>query len=240
MPPRFLYHALGVGVAGQITRPFCDVIEAQAATSLGIVGGYASSHVRDYRFRDIVSVRSARVYAVGSEGPRNTYNTSITATVEGLNILDVITADVLTARLTSKHVDNADEPSITSAGTEIRGLRIAGVPFDGELDPELTQEREYATFSKYAANRRAESNNKGNDPRNGDSAWTESKGRLFCPLVTRRDYVVRVPSVGTVFIGETFVSKYARRLTLLRVELGSPVEGRLEFASGECNGTTYP
>ena len=57
MNRRFFYHALGVGLGGRITRPFCDVVEAQAATALPVVGGYASSRVDGYRFHDIVSIR---------------------------------------------------------------------------------------------------------------------------------------------------------------------------------------
>ena len=64
MTRRFFYHALGAGLRGRITRPCCELIDAQATTALPSVGGYASNRVDAYRFRDIVSVRSARAYAV--------------------------------------------------------------------------------------------------------------------------------------------------------------------------------
>src|ERR1051326_2092126 len=92
MAGRFFYHAFGVALTGRITRPFCDVIESQAATALGTIGGYGSSQVDDYRFRHIVSFRSARTFVVGSKADDGSLNTSVTVTVEGLNILNVIRA----------------------------------------------------------------------------------------------------------------------------------------------------
>jgi hypothetical protein len=236
MTRRFFYHALGVGLGGRITRPFCDVIEAQAATALGTVGGYASSHVDGYRFKDIVSVRSARAYAAGSEAGDGSYNTSITVTVEGLNILDVITAEVITARLSSRHAPDASEPAISAVGTEFRGLRIAGHPVDAEVDRDLLEERTYAALKEHV---------KSNTPYNEAGSrqgrpdpWPESKGRVLRSLV--KGDAIHVASVGTIYLGEILVSQYAQRLTMVRVELGSPVGGRLEVASGEVNGSTYP
>ncbi|SRR5260221_5583561 len=227
MTRRFFYHAFGVGLGGQIRRPFCEAIESQGATALGTVGGYGSSHVDGYRFKDIVSVRSASAYAVGSEAPDGSLNTSITVTVEGLNILDVITAGTITARLASRHAPDAPEPAISAVGTEFRDLRIGGHPVDVEVDGELFfEERTYTALTQHVAGKGRR------DP------WNESKGAVLCSL--GKAYSIRVPTVGTVVLGETLVSPYARRLTMVRVELGSPVAGCLEVGSGEVNGSTYP
>jgi len=229
MERRFFYHAFGVGLGGRITRPCCELIEAQAATALPSVGGYASSHVDGYRFRDIVSVRSARSFAVGSQAEDGSFNTSITVTVEGLNILGVITAESITARLASRHPKGIDEPVITAIGSEFRNLRIAGDLIDVQIDHDLFfQERNHASFKDAGARLVPKEN------------WLESasKGMVMTSLVKR--YSIPVPSVGTVFLGEILASGYARRLTMVRVAMGSPVAGDLEVASGEDNGSTYP
>ena len=228
MTRRFFYHALGVGLGGRITRPCCELIDAQATTALPTVGGYASSRVDAYRFRDIVSVRSAWAYAVGSEAGDKDFNASITVTVEGLNILDVITADSITARLSSRHVGDK-EPVISSVGSEFRNLRIAGRPVDAEIDSDL-----FFTAHDYAAFRQAQAK------QGRPEQWLESKdkGRVLGSIV--KGPTIEVPTVGTVVLGEILVSQYARRLTMVRVELGSPVAGRMEFASGEINGYTFP
>jgi hypothetical protein len=238
MAGRFFYHAFGVALTGRITRPFCDVIESQAATALGTIGGYGSSQVDDYRFRHIVSFRSARTFVVGSKADDGSLNTSVTVTVEGLNILNVIRADVITARLASRHAVDSLQPMITAVGTEFRGLTIGGNPVPATIDRGLFgQELTYADFKKNAgANARRE-------------PWAESKDKdaVLCSVVQAQasslpqaPNSIQVASVGTVFLGELLVSPYARRLTMMRVVLGSPDAGCLEVGSGEVNGSTYP
>lgn len=249
MTRRFFYHAFGVGLGGRIRRPFCDVIEAQAATALPIVGGYASSRVDGYRFHDIVSCRSARISAVGTEAPDGSFNTSVSVTIEGLNILDVITADTITARLASLHGPDAPQPAITAVGTEFRGLRIAGNPITVEVDRDLFyNEWTHDDFKKKCA---------ADDSKDEDTArhpapriWSESKRMIVGSLVrglsgqtaelATTGCAIKVPMVGTVFLGETIVTEHARRLTMVRVHLGSPVEGDLEACSVEVDGSTYP
>jgi hypothetical protein len=238
MESRFLYHAFGVGLGGRITRPFCDVIEAQAATALPTVGGYASSRVDGYRFKNIVSVHSAWAYAAGSEGKDGAYNTSITVTVEGLNILDVITAERLTARLASQHTANDRDPVISAVGSEFRDLRIGGHPIDVEVDDWLLEGRGFGDFNEGLKSKPRAGALQGNKGVVGCSPF---KSRGNAPAgVDFKGNVIRVPTVGTIVLGELLVSQYARRLTMIRVELGSPVGGRLEAGFGESNGSTYP
>ncbi len=235
---RFFYHALGVGLGGRIKRPFCDVIESQAATALGIGGGYASSRVDGYRFKDIVSVRSAAVYAAGSEAAEDLFGTSITVTVEGLDILGVITAERITARLASRHALKDAAPAITAIGTEFVGLRIAGHPIELDLDRDaFFPQRTFGEFETHT--------------KDGSGFLRSQSGKgTLCSLVKAFPRMpgdlscdgnsIKVPSVGRVFLGEVLVTPYARRLTMLRVELGSPVGGDLECATGEVDGSTFP
>ena len=262
--PRFLYHAHGVGLGGHIKRPFCSVIEAQGATALPIGGGYASNQVDRYRFHDIVSVRSTRIHAVGTRDDNGGFNTSVSVTVEGLNILDVITAESITARLSSFHGRDGSQPRITALGSDFRDLRIGGHPLDVKLERELfCEELAHKDFKGYVEKNRQTLSRQflwGNDdrerqeygkvvPQGPQGAWPESKGIVLCSLVRSvgtgpelkpQGYVIRIPMVGTLYLGEVIVSEYARRLTMLRLEMGSPVEGRLEACSGEVDGSTYP
>ena len=47
---------------------------------------------------------------------------------------------------------------------------------------------------------------------------------------------VKVPRFGRIYFGEILVSDRARRLTMMRVKLGSPIGGDIAFASTEPNG----
>jgi hypothetical protein len=48
---------------------------------------------------------------------------------------------------------------------------------------------------------------------------------------------VTVPNFGIMFFGELVVTDISRRLTMLRLELGSPVGGDVAAAEVESNGT---
>jgi hypothetical protein len=47
---------------------------------------------------------------------------------------------------------------------------------------------------------------------------------------------VKIPRFGRIYFGEILISDRARRLTMMRVKLGSPIGGDLAFASSEPNG----
>ena len=50
-------------------------------------------------------------------------------------------------------------------------------------------------------------------------------------------HVVTVPNFGKIFFGELLITDLSRRLTLLRLELGSPDGGSVAAAEVESNGT---
>jgi hypothetical protein len=47
---------------------------------------------------------------------------------------------------------------------------------------------------------------------------------------------VKIPRFGRIYFGEMLISDRARRLTMMRVKLGSPIGGDVAFASTEPNG----
>jgi hypothetical protein len=63
--------------------------------------------------------------------------------------------------------------------------------------------------------------------------WT---GEPF-PGATIDHHSVIVPNFGKIFFGELLVTDLSRRLTMLRLELGSPVGGDVACAEVESNGT---
>ena len=131
MKHRFQYHAFATGVAAQITHPFEHLIEAQAPSALSPMGGYSSNRVEYFRFKEILSFRAAYTQVAGTfvdKSGNQSWDTVMTSTVEGLNIMGVVTADRIVARLASRHGIHDQEPSILPLGSHIEGLRIAGIP----------------------------------------------------------------------------------------------------------------
>jgi hypothetical protein len=57
------------------------------------------------------------------------------------------------------------------------------------------------------------------------------------PGATIEQHAVTVPDFGKIFFGELLITDQSRRLTMLRLELGSPIGGFLACAEAEDNGT---
>src|SRR5215469_17124093 len=97
------YHAYAHAFSGHFTRPFEHQIDSQAGSALPIVGGHGQARVENFQFREFLSFRKGYTHVSGADEADGSHNTLVTSTIEGLNLLDVVTADRLVARLYSKH-----------------------------------------------------------------------------------------------------------------------------------------
>ena len=81
----------------------------------------------------------------------------------------------------------------------------------------------------------------------------ESNGLVFCTIVEKMYWdgkphpdatidgnALVVPDFGRVFFGEMFISDCSRRLTMVRLDLGSPTGGESTLAEAEANGPYWP
>ena len=150
--PSYHYHAWAHALSGHLTRPLDHGIEVQAGTTLPTTGGHHSSHVENFRFEHIVRFDAAYSEVSGGEKEEEDglIRTSLATTVvEGLNILDVVTADRVVARVTSRHesrrkpkvkspeYESEPESHILTLGSRFENLRVAGFPIEVELHHEL-------------------------------------------------------------------------------------------------------
>jgi hypothetical protein len=62
------------------------------------------------------------------------------------------------------------------------------------------------------------------------------KGKAF-PGAHIDHHSVKIPRFGRVFFGELLICELSRRLTMMRVNLGSPIGGQVAFDAVEPNGT---
>jgi hypothetical protein len=154
------YHASAHALSGDLTRPVQHVIEVQAGISLPSTGGVGSSHVENFRVDEVISFKRGYSHVAGSvkeEKSKTTHTTHATATVEGLNILDVVTADRIVARVSSsfeepeKKKPGPHEGKVLLVGSKFENLRIAGYQVEVELDHELLS-LESGTFAAVREN----------------------------------------------------------------------------------------
>jgi hypothetical protein len=250
MERTFLYHAHASGVSGRITLPFDEVIPVQAPAAIPVTGGYSATRVENFRHRDIVSFRSATSIVSGDFSARDqAYETLMSATIEGLNILDVVTADVIVARLSSRHPKDGGEPSIIPLGSYFENLRIAGCKVEAPLNND-----QFMRCPRYQDLRRVIDEDAEVRSRLSrgfaDLSAQPRNGALLCSLagdvtVNCRElkadgHAIHVPQFGTVYLAEFLITPYSRSITMLRAELGSPVQGQVTSGGGSGNGEPYP
>lgn len=141
----FYYHADANALGGTIDRPFSGFIPSHTSLSLPLVGGFVEKQRKGRRWKDIISYTSESTHVSGSkqaeqeDGP---WTTQVSATLEGLNILDVITADRVVAQLSVAHPHDGSEPTISLVGSQFLNLRISGNPIEPVLRYDLFSEHD--------------------------------------------------------------------------------------------------
>jgi hypothetical protein len=247
VPNRFLYQAQAVGLSGQITLPFEELIEVQAASALPQTGGYSSSQADHFSYKQIVSFTSAKTQATGSYSAKDkAYNTLVTATIEKFNVLGQVTADRVVAHLTSKHPESGGQPSIIPLGSYFENLRIAGCPIDVHLD--VAAFTELATYDDIL--QRLQSDRDWHRQLLGEQRPVASPGESLLGSIVRQIHShcselkpegcrIFVPHFGTVYLGEFLIQPYQRSLTMVRIDLGCAVEGHVAACIVSGNGQGY-
>ena len=133
------YHAEATVLAGHLQLPLVQEIKPQLYAKLPERGGYLSQHAGDYRLEGVISFRSAYTQVAGNLDPKpgHGWSTLATAAIEGLNVLDVVTADRVVGQISTEHPLVGYVPKVTFLGTRFENLRIAGHPVKLEVDPYL-------------------------------------------------------------------------------------------------------
>jgi hypothetical protein len=126
----YRFNASATGLTGHITSPFDHVIESQAPSALSSIGGYSGAREPGFRFKEIVSFRAAYTQVIGSYSEETaSWDTVLTSTVEGLDILGVLQAERVVARIATRHYRDPKfgPDAIRPVGSQIDGLFIGGV-----------------------------------------------------------------------------------------------------------------
>jgi hypothetical protein len=134
----FYYQAFGHAFAGSFTRPTVTDIETQGSVALPPAGGATRVAISALNVPHLLSFDGGTSHVAGSYNEDDdTYNTLVTITIEGLNVLNTVLADRLILKLSGKHRPGEQEGQIIPLGTTIENLRVAGVPINVTFDHEL-------------------------------------------------------------------------------------------------------
>jgi hypothetical protein len=122
----------------ELERPLQEKIRPQSLVRLDHDGHYQFSQSEPFHFEGILSYEGGYTQVAGYPSSKSaSFVTLSTSVVEGLNVLDVVTADRVVAQISTTHPEygKGQVPSVTFLGTRFENLRIAG--HGVELDPHL-------------------------------------------------------------------------------------------------------
>jgi len=237
----YLYNASALALAGEIRRPFQRIIDTQASACLAMIGGISNAEVDNFEVKGIASFRRAYATTSGSFDPKNqTHNTSVRVVVEGLNVLDMISADRVIALLSSEYSPKESQPRILATGSRFENLRISGERIETEFETNLLDECD--TFAKFERSYPHDlfGKRRGRQEPGGKEFYRVSLVKNVSsrfPLRTKRGgLAIEIANFGRIHLAELFIEHSRRQLNMLRLDLGSPVAGNLLIASASCNG----
>lgn len=253
-PPRtFHFHACAHAFGGRFTRPFEHQIDVLAPSALPITGGHGHNRVENFQFRQFISFKAGYSHVSGGHQEEDdSHNTLSTAVLEGLNMMDVLTAERIVSRLYSKHPANAKEGNITWTGSRFENLRIGGCPVQIELNTGLFEKLQTYEAAEEAFAKGGEFRKIAEDPlQSGDKLKPSGvKGVFLCSIVKKIEvdcpgvkvsgHSLEVSGFGKVYLGELLIKRSQKILTMLRYDLGSSTKGSGTGGGANTNGTGYP
>jgi hypothetical protein len=253
---RFIFHGDAVAIGGRIVRPQDIILDPGCASTLPVTGGRTSSSTKGKKFGRYVQFAAASTLAQGlfddrkqlialtnGEGREEqlTSTTIVRADLRGLivGIDPQLTVRRLRGSLTAKSPSTAEGETGVSLGTDtsIDGVAIGRHRLIIELNTAPFQE--HVTYSALRDR--------------GGVTLVESRGTIHATIVRSirwsgkpypgaeiDGHLVTVPKFGRIYFGEILISRDSRRVTLMRLELGSPFGGSMACSDYQDNGGWSP
>ena len=122
----FYYHASANPIGGKITQPLDRTLTAHGSTALAQAGGHSVASAQAEKIDSVVSFDRAHseIYGHSTKDKGGHWITTVTSVVEKFNILDIVRADSMIARITVRHPHKGEHPWVSFAGTQFDNLTI--------------------------------------------------------------------------------------------------------------------
>lgn len=260
---RFIFNGSAAAYGGRFVRPDDVVLASSGGSALSVAGGRSEWKARDIRLGKSFRVARAETSATGLADDLGaairvthgklpaealTATTTVSARVRGVEVggappLErgeareplMKVADV-SASMTSKSAEPGAESSVV-----VDNASISVVTFDGHrlrVDVDIEPFKRYDTRAKLLAAKNVIRQH-GDQDRIFSTivrglAWL---GKPFPGAEFINSNGVAVPNLGRFYFGEILIKASQRRLTMIRMELGSPTGGVGVFIDVDTNGT---
>jgi hypothetical protein len=232
----FSYDADAQVLEASITQPVIPKPPAQAPlVTLAPDGAYQNVPAGPFQLGNILSYTGGYSQVSGFQNSDGNYVTLATAVIEGLNILETLTADRVVAQITTVMTPGNPVQSVSFAGSRICNLQILGhaVPVSvnqNALGPQPPDNGSYF------------------DPSNLPAGMTvtgdELSGTILTPTTIPQ---LVVPNFGTVSLGQLMVTRtipedqteyvYDYKVVMIQVDLsGGGAEGCVTVVMADPNG----
>lgn len=232
LEPVHSYNADASVLCADLEQPLKEEIRPQAFVKLPRDGQYQFSQAAPFRFEGVLSHQGGYTQVAGHPSSKHDgFSTLATSVLEGLNVLDVVTADRVVAQISTVHpaYGTGQVPSVTFLGTRFENLRIGGQkveiePFLDILGPKpaddesffdnrdvlgrISLQYERIAKTKNLPDWASQEYPKGRPALNGN-------GKLECSLVNSVagspgisfGHVIDLPHFGKIFLGELTVER---------------------------------
>jgi hypothetical protein len=133
------YHASATAISGHLKLPIEREIRPQAHAHLPAEGGHFSQRIGEFSVDGVISFRSASTRVSGNKSTKKGqgWTTISTTAVEGLNVMEVVTADRVVMQTITEHPLEGYVPSVSFLGTHFENLCVAGHSVELDIDPNL-------------------------------------------------------------------------------------------------------
>jgi hypothetical protein len=138
--PAHKYDAAADVLSADIEQPLREKIRPQAQVILPSDGRYQFRQAEPFHLEGILSYKGGYTQVAGRpSGKIEGFTTLTTSVIEGLNVLDVVTADRVVAQISTTHpvYGKGQVPSVTFLGTRFDNLRIDGRRVELDLNPDM-------------------------------------------------------------------------------------------------------
>jgi hypothetical protein len=226
------YNAEANVLSASLIQPLKETIKARASVKLPKGGHYRFKKADPFRFEGIISYRTGYTQVAGHpSSKKDGFATLSTSVLEGLNVLDVVTADRVVAQISTVHpkFGKGPVPSVTFLGTRFENLRIGGHKVevernlqilgskrggndsyfdDDNIKAEVAKQRDEVAKTKGFSDWADEAYPKDPVAVNGNAVFQCSvvKGITGAP-VECFGHVIDLPHFGRIYLGELKVTR---------------------------------
>jgi hypothetical protein len=238
-------------------------LQSPPASALSVVGGHCDAASPGSVFRNIFSWGPSVAQSQGDERPDGSRLITITSSIQNVQAVNplpngksyVFKADLLKLNLVTTYPTQG-QPSIvptTTFGRMLLNDKEITLSSDIQDFCEMPRLQDFdsafqnktSVYNKYKGRFLSST---GKPPEFHQPIPRVSNGYVLCSFVnavkwngqTYPGNALPLTGFGTIYFGEVVMNEYSRRLTLVRLAMGSTVQADVAMADGDSNGCLFP